>query len=296
MSALHAMLDQCLLHARHVRNLSPLYADSIRRSCRAFLEHSKADELRHCTRDAVEAWLLDGRATNGWSPATYRLRHRDVGFLFRYLVKRGLTEQNPCKDLELPKLPLALPKGLSGEEAERLMACARRLKYSYRFEASRNAALVALLVFTGLRKREALNLRTDDVDFARMSVRVISGKGGKDRLVPLSSRLMSILREYVADRERLGKRCESFFTCAQHDTPMPVRAVTILVKRLREVTGIKFTPHGLRHTFATLMLEGGCDLYTLSRMMGHSKITTTTIYLACSPKMLSASIGKHPLN
>lgn len=135
-----------------------------------------------------------------------------------------------------------------------------------------------------------------DVSFDEMCIRVLRGKGNKDRIVPISTRLAAILREYLLDRQRLGKNCESFFVSAQQDNPMPVKVVNVLMKRLRGRTGLNFSSHSLRHTFATLMLEGGCDLYTLSRMMGHSKITTTTIYLACSSKMMAESIERHPLN
>ena len=136
----------------------------------------------------------------------------------------------------------------------------------------------------------------DDVDLSRMVVTVIQGKGKKDRIVPISTRLALVLREYLKDRERLQKRSENFFVTAQKDRPMGTQCIDNLVEKLRNKTGIKFTPHSLRHTFATLMLEGGCDLYTLSRMMGHSKITTTTVYLACTPKMMMSSIERHPLN
>ena len=72
------LMDQCLLHARHVRNLSPKYLDSVKSSCRLFFAHSLVNTLSQCTGDAIEAWLLDGRANRGWAAATYRSRHRDV--------------------------------------------------------------------------------------------------------------------------------------------------------------------------------------------------------------------------
>ena len=296
MDEIGPLLEQCLLHAGHVRNLSRAYIASVRGSCRLFLRHSRATRLRECTREAVEAWLLDGRVNGKWGPATFRARHRDLGFLFRYLAKRGRVTEDPTKGVELPKIGNPLPKGLTAEQAELVLAASRRLRYSYRFEAKRNAALVALLLFTGLRKAEALSLRTGDVDLSSMSLRVIRGKGGKDRIVPVSTRLGAILKEYLADRERLGKACENLFTSAQHDSPMPAKAVNELMGRLRDRTGVGFTAHGLRHTFATLMLEGGCDLFTLSKMMGHSRVTTTTIYLSCTAKMMTSSIEKHPLN
>lgn len=115
-------------------------------------------------------------------------------------------------------------------------------------------------------------------------------------MVPISTRLGAFLKQYIQDRQRLGKQCESFFTTAQYDHPLPGKSVDRLTRRLREKLGLHFTAHSLRHTFATLMLEGGCDIYTLARLLGHSKITTTTIYLTCTARMMASSVEKHPLN
>lgn len=142
------ILDQCLLHALHVRNLSKNYVASVRLSCRMYFEHSRARRISDCTRDSIEAWLLDGRANRAWSAATYRGRHRDVGFLFRYLLKKGKISEDPTVGIELPKLAQALPKALSADDAERLLATVRRMKFSFRFEAKRNVAVIAMMVFT----------------------------------------------------------------------------------------------------------------------------------------------------
>jgi len=155
MDELDLLLGQCLLHAVHVRGLSPAYASSVRISCRLCFRHSGARALKDLTRDRIEAWLLDGRVERAWRPSTYRSHHRDVGFLCRFLLKRGKIAEDPTVGIELPRLGKPLPKGLSAEQAERVLAAAMRLKYTYRFEAARNAAVVAVMVFAGLRKKEA---------------------------------------------------------------------------------------------------------------------------------------------
>lgn len=115
-------------------------------------------------------------------------------------------------------------------------------------------------------------------------------------MVPISTRLAAILREYVEERFRLKKTCGHFFVTAQYDAPLTSDGIRRILARLRKKVGFDFSAHALRHTFATLMLEGNCDLFTLSKMLGHSKITTTTIYLASSPRLMSTSIERHPLN
>lgn len=170
------------------------------------------------------------------------------------------------------------------------------MRTKYKYEQIRNYAILSLLLFTGLRKSEVIKLRFEDVDIEHFVVHVIQGKGKKDRVVPISTKLAAILKEYINERKRLNKQCEHFFTGAQFDRPVGAHCIDQLVRKLRKKVKIFFTVHGLRHSFATLMLEGGCDIYTLSKMLGHSKITTTTIYLSCSTKQLTTSIEKHPLN
>ena len=135
-----------------------------------------------------------------------------------------------------------------------------------------------------------------DGDCGKMVVHVVCGKGGKDRMIPVSTRLASILREYVRVRFNLEKTSASFFVTVRGDLPLSASAIRFVLNRLRKKVGFYFTAHALRHTFATLMLEGNCDLHTLSKLMGHTKMTTTAIYLASSPRLMASSMERHPLN
>jgi site-specific recombinase XerD len=129
-----------------------------------------------------------------------------------------------------------------------------------------------------------------------MSIFIRQGKGNKDRVLPVSFRLAEILKKYLVERQRLKKTCPEFFSSLNRNIGFTESGIKRLVESITEASGIKFTIHKLRHTFATLMLEGGCDIYSLSRMMGHSDIKTTTIYLAASAEHLRSQITKHPLN
>jgi len=125
---------------------------------------------------------------------------------------------------------------------------------------------------------------------------VRQGKGNKDRIIPIGTTLTLILKKYVDERHRLKKTCPEFFTSLNRNSRFTEISLRRLVVLITKKTGLKFGVHKLRHTFATLMLEGGCDIYSLSRMMGHSDIKTTTIYLYASVEHLRNQILKHPMN
>ena len=112
----------------------------------------------------------------------------------------------------------------------------------------------------------------------------------------MSHTLAHTLERYVEERKRLNKSCPEFFTSLNRNSGFTNSGLKNLTRKLNRDSGIKFNIHKLRHSFATLMLEGGCDIYSLSRMMGHSDIKTTTIYLAASADHLRSQITKHPLN
>lgn len=151
-------------------------------------------------------------------------------------------------------------------------------------------------MMAGLRKKELLNLKYSDLEIDNMSIFIRQGKGSKDRVVPINYRLAEALKKYAEERRRLNKTCPEFFTSSTYNKGFTHSGLKRVVEQIVETSGIKFNIHKLRHTFATLMLEGGCDIYSLAKMMGHSDIKTTTIYLAASVEHLRSQIMKHPLN
>jgi site-specific recombinase XerD len=153
-----------------------------------------------------------------------------------------------------------------------------------------------MFIFTGIRKKELLKLRYADVDLQNLSLFINQGKGSKDRVIPICSTLAETLDKYIIERKKLNKTCPEFFTSLRRNAGFTDSALKRLTVAFNRCSGIKFTIHRLRHTFATLMLEGGCDIFSLSKMMGHSDIKTTTIYLAASADHLRGQMMKHPLN
>lgn len=178
----------------------------------------------------------------------------------------------------------------------KLLEISYNYPYDYKYLRYRNHAIFSTFIFAGLRKKELLSLKYTDVDIDNLSIFVRQGKGAKDRVIPMSFTLAQTLKKYLEERKRLNRTCSAFFTSLNRDMGFTDIGLRRLVRKIRATAKIPFTIHKLRHTFATLMLEGGCDIYSLSKMMGHSDIKTTTIYLAASAEHLRSQMTKHPLN
>lgn len=291
-----ALLERYLQYCSVMRNYSDFTIMGYRTTFKLLLKETKVNYPEELTKRKLEEWFFNGRLNRKWSASTFLHYHKHINMFFKWLVKEEIIGHNFVADLEKPKLEYKLPRTLTREEAELILDASFHMKYAYRFERYRNRALVGVMLLAGLRRNEAQKLMCNDVDFANNSIFVRQGKGAKDRVVPISSKLRLILEEYMDDRNRLNKTSMAFFTAVQRDHAIGNKTIPNLASKLRKYVNIDFSAHTLRHGFARLMLEGGCDIYTLSKIMGHSKITTTTIYLSCSDKQMMKSIEMHLLN
>lgn len=253
-------------------------------------------EISQVNENNVRELFYKGRTERNWSPNTFIVYHKTLLVFFRWCVKQGYLTKNPVEDVEKPKLESKLPFKLNKQTALKLLEIVYNYPYDSRFLRYRNHAIFSTFIFTGLRKKELLNLKYADVDLENFTIFVKQGKGNKDRIIPMSYTLAQTLKKYVEERKRFNKTCPEFFASSRGNMGFTDNGLKKLTDQMRAKSGIKFIVHKLRHTFATLMLEGGCDIYSLSKMMGHSDIKTTTIYLSASAEHLRGQITKHPLN
>jgi len=279
-----------------IRNYKPVTIRNYRSTFNVFLKDTRVFELSDLNKKVVEGWFFDGRIKRKWSSATFRHNHKYLNVFFKWLIKEGLIGENYLADLEKPRMESKIPRTLSAENASLVLQAAFHLSYRYKHERYRNRALVAIMLFAGLRRNEVMKLKLNDVSLENRSIFIDQGKGGKDRLIPMNARLHGYLKEYLNDRKRIARDQIHFFLSIGNNRPLGQKGITKLIARLRKATKLDFSAHTFRHSFATLMLEGGCDIYTLSKIMGHSKITTTTIYLSCSKQQMEKSIEMHSLN
>lgn len=187
-------------------------------------------------------------------------------FFYTHTCKRDWVVQQ----IPFGPRPKTLPVVLSGDEVARMIACVRNIKHR---------TVLLTLYSAGLRISEGLNLKIPDIDSARMVLKVNQGKGSKDRYVPISPRLLKALRDYWREM----RPTDYLFPGKTDDTPLN-KAVIQKVCNLASAQAKlnkQVTPHTMRHSYATGLLEAGVDLMAISKLLGHSSFTTTMIYLHC---------------
>jgi len=289
------LLEDFCHHSKFIRGVSDSTVKRYRENISNFARSAQISHISDVTEKKVLSFFLEGRVSKNWKTATYKTYYMSLLVFFRWCVKHTYLDENYVDDLEIPKGSKSLPKKLSRQEAFKLLEVAFNYPYTQKYLRYRNHALFSMFLFTGLRKSELLKLKLTDVDVENRSV-FVKGKGDKDRIIPLSTTLIHSLENYLKQRKKQNKSCSEFFTSSNRNQGLTDTGLKRLIIKMRDATGIYFKTHELRHTFATLMLEGGCDIYSLSKMMGHSDIKTTTIYLSATAEHLRSQVIKHPLN
>lgn len=253
-------------------------------------------EMEQVSKDNVRSLFFHGRIERKWSVNTFYIIHKSLLVFFRWCVSRGYIGTNAVEDIEKPVKEQKLPAKLNRQDAAHLLEVVYNYPYNNVFLRCRNHALFATIIYAGLRKSELLQLKFTDVDMDNRTILIRHGKGNKDRIIPISLALFESLKRYITERKKKDKTCPEFFASCIRSHVFTSDGLRHLLKKIRKASSLQFSIHHLRHTFATLMLEGGCDIYSLSKMMGHSDIKTTTIYLSASVDHLRSQISKHILN
>ena len=231
----------------------------------------------------------------GISPSSQARILSGIKSFYRYLIQEKVCEDDPTLLVSFPSIGRHIPEVLSYEEIVMMLDS---IDLSQQF-GHRNKAIIEVMYGCGLRVSEVVSLNISDIYVKDEFVRII-GKGDKERLVPIGKKTLNELMLYVKG-ERLHQDIKPKFTdkvfISARGTSLTRQSVFLLVKSLAEKAGIKKTisPHTLRHSFATHLLEGGADLRAVQQMLGHSSISTTEIYTHVSDEYLREVITMyHP--
>jgi integrase/recombinase XerD len=260
---------------------APRTVDAYRRDLAHFAAwlgrgNAESPSPARATTEDVERYVAQLRA-DGLSPATVARRLAALRTFYRHLVLLGLREDNPAAEIAPPRRARKLPRTLSAREAERLIEAAAGTAP----RALRDSAIVELLYGAGLRVGELVSLDRGSVDLEDRFVRC-TGKGGKERVVPIGRRAAEALRRYLArGRPHLDRRHRGELFLNAKGGPLTRTGVFLILRKIAAKAGLdpqRVHPHLLRHSFATHLLEGGADLRSVQEMLGHADLATTEVY------------------
>jgi len=269
-------LRKMMLEELQRRNYAQTTVEAYTHALREFGQyfHRPPDQLGPEHIRQFQLYLLRDRKL---AANTVKQRVAAVRFFFvRTLKRRYLRE-----DIPYPKAPRRLPVVLSQEEVTRLIDAASNLSHR---------AMLMTLYSTGLRRAEMVRLKVSDIDSQRMVMHVHQGKGSKDRDVPLSPKLLETLREYWRWRKPRTYLFPGGAANHGKDVPLTPKAVWLACRKAAVQAEIQkpISPHTLRHSYATHLLEAGADLRTIQLLLGHADIKHTTVYLHLSQRHLHA--------
>ena len=213
--------------------------------------------------------------------------------LCRYLLLEGFVKEDPSEGLQSPKKWERLPKSLSISEVRSVLDFSSSSNVQDPIIV-RNHVMFELLYSSGLRVTELIALKIEDINFEAGFLRVL-GKGSKERIVPLHLRAIESVKKYISLQrtEILKKKRSSYLFVTRRGGPMTRQRFWQAVKSLGGKLGIELSPHTMRHSFATHLLEGGADLRSLQKMLGHADISTTQIYTKVTAERLKKVYSKH---
>lgn len=264
-------------------------------------------DVEHCIESDLNDFVSHISRTQNFKPSTLSRKISCLRSFFQFLVSDDIRKENPALALELPKKEKNLPKALNYDDIVKLLKC---LEDNKNPEKIRDNAIVHILYSSGMRVSELINLKMSSIEKESLSegsakIITIKGKGKKDRLVVINNKANTALEEYLKVRLKFLRGHKSDYIFPSHKksgeiTHISRQRVHQVFKELAVETGIDpetLSPHKIRHSFATHILQNGADLRIVQELLGHSDISSTQIYTkVANEKAKKLVLEKHPLS
>lgn len=266
---------------------------SYKKDLHQFSKSLKDKSIFDVSRSDISHYLA--RLSQKFSATSVARKISALKSFFHFLLREGYLKRDPTKEIKLPKLPKRLPKALTFGEVFKLLA-GGDVEKTYLWP--RDLAILELLYATGLRASEVVSLNLNDVNLEVSFVKC-TGKGEKERIVPVGKKAIQALKDYLSKlRSKIVKndKVVALFL-DKNGTRLSRQGLFNLIKKYTDAAGIsrRTSPHTLRHTFATHLLERGADLRSVQEMLGHANISTTQIYTSVSRERLKKIYSQsHP--
>ena len=273
------MIDQFLNYLRYERNTSPLTVQTYEEALREFESYiafrDNGLSLASVDTDLIRDWM-ESLMDKGNTASTINKKLSALRSFYHFSLKRRLVEHDPAHCVAGPKKSKPLPQFLREGEMDRLLD---DLEWDDNYNNVRARTLLLLFYETGLRRSELTGLNDEDVDFGAMQLKV-TGKRNKQRIIPFGGELKAELQHFMAVRDaQFGNGHDALFLSDKGERMTGNQVYLIVRKYLSAVTSLKKrSPHVLRHTFATAMLNNGAGLEGIKNLLGHESVSTTEIY------------------
>ncbi len=282
------MVEQFIQYLRYERNYSShtvlAYQKDLEQFAQFLSDECHVDDLSHADADMIRFWMLC-LMESGQSARSVNRKLSSLNSFWRFLLSKGVVEVNPCRKVLSPKVNRPLPSFLRKEEVDNLLGEESGRASVSEFVEKRNRLIIEMLLQTGIRRSELMGLALSDVDMSSCLLRV-KGKRDKQRLIPFGSMLQSMIREYLDCRNEWMMECEGvygfsdFLFVREDGQPLYPQLVYRLVhdRLSQSSTLVKKSPHVLRHTFATALLNNGAELNAVKELLGHANLSATEVY------------------
>lgn len=289
-------IESFLDYLRYERNYSGYTIGAYRKDLRQFEDFVKEKKEglfipAEVDTDLVRNWivcLLDNRM----SPVSVNRKLSSLKSFFKFLIKQGYVSVNPLRLITGPKTKKPLPLFVKEQDMERLLDGDG---FDEDFEGVRDRLILEMLYDTGMRRSELIGIRNTDIDLDAMQIRV-TGKRNKQRLIPIAEGLKNLILAYTKVRNREVDAQNEWFFVRKNGEQMSAGILYLLVKKkLSDIpTLAKRSPHVLRHSFATSMLNNGAELNAVKELLGHSSLASTSIYTHTTFEELKKVYHAHP--
>jgi len=237
-------------------------------------EEFEQDDLQTVSPEMVRSWVVK-MMDSGFSTRSVNRKISSLNSFYRYLIIRGVIENNPAKNISTLKNAKQLPVFVAKEP---INAYLEREIDEQDFTAVRNRLIIDLLYSTGIRRSELISIRTTSFDFANNTLKVL-GKRNKERLLPLSQQMLQQIQKYLDLKKETFKEATQFLIVTNTGKKAyPKFIYAVVNSELNGITSTRKSPHVLRHSFATHLLNNGADLNSIKELMGHANLSATQVY------------------
>lgn len=272
------MINRFLLYISDERRYSAHTAKAYENDLSAFSKFIEAEfemsDLSKVSPEMIRSWVVYLMDTKT-SPLSVNRKVSSLKSFYKFFLKKGVIENDPTTTITTLKVPKRLPVYV---EKDRINEYLDSEKKESDFVKVRDRLVIELLYSTGLRRSELIGLKVSSIDFGTNQMKVL-GKRNKERIIPLSERIVSVIKNYLALKETtFNEQSPYLIITNKGNRPYPKFIYRIVNKELSGLTGAKKSPHVLRHTFATHMLNNGADINVIKELLGHANLSATQIY------------------